>query len=188
MDFYSTILIQPGLGNSGPAHWQSLWEKQFGFIRIGQQEWDTPVCSDWINTINENVMEYYPSDVIIVGHSLACSAIAYWAKEFNVPIKGALLVGPSDTEAETYPKGTTGFAPVPLVKLPFPSITVASTDDFYVRYDRAELFADSWGSKLVNVGDAGHINAASNIGIWEQGLALLQELDSQEMTSPPQRF
>jgi predicted alpha/beta hydrolase family esterase len=177
MDFNSTIFVLPGLGNSGPAHWQSLWEKQFDFIRIEQQDWDTPVCSDWIDTINEYVGGYHPGDVIIVGHSLACPTIACWAKEFNVPIKGALLVAPSDTEAETYPKGTIGFAPVPLLKLPFPSITVASTDDFYVRYERAELFADSWGSKLVNAGDAGHINAASNIGIWEKGLALLKELD-----------
>lgn len=175
--FKSTILIIPGLGNSGPAHWQSVWEKQYGFIRVEQQDWETPVCADWTATLQQYANRYNPKDIILVGHSLACATIAYWVKEYNVVIKGALLVAPSDTEAESYPTGTTGFAPVPLIRLPFKSITVASTDDFYVRYDRAELFADSWGSKLVNIGNAGHINAASNLGEWQKGLELLRELE-----------
>ncbi|WP_370580069.1 RBBP9/YdeN family alpha/beta hydrolase [Mucilaginibacter sp. FT3.2] len=175
--FNSTILIVPGLGNSGPEHWQSIWEKQFGFTRVEQQDWDTPVCADWINTLQQYIADRNPTEIILVGHSLACSTIAYWAKEFNVAIKGALLVGPSDTEADSYPTGTTGFAPVPLNKLPFKSIVVASTDDFYVRYNRAQLFADAWGSKLVNIGAAGHINASSNLGEWQAGIELLKELD-----------
>lgn len=179
MTFKSTILIIPGLGNSGPEHWQSIWEQQFGFIRVEQQDWETPVCADWINTLNDYVNQYNPADIILVGHSLACATIAYWAKEFNVAIKGALLVAPSDTEADTYPEGTTGFSPVPLIKLPFKSITVMSTNDYYVRAERAQLFADSWGSKLINIGDAAHINAASGLANWEKGLEFLKELDQQ---------
>jgi predicted alpha/beta hydrolase family esterase len=175
--FKSTIFIIPGLGNSGPEHWQSLWEKRFGFTRVEQADWETPVCSDWVANLQSYLEAHNPADVILVGHSLACSTIAYWAKEYNVAIKGALLVAPSDTEADSYPTGTSGFAPVPLLKLPFKSIVVASTSDFYVSYNRVELFADSWGSKLINIGTAGHINAASNLGEWEQGLAFLRELD-----------
>ncbi|MGZ3752127.1 MAG: RBBP9/YdeN family alpha/beta hydrolase, partial [Mucilaginibacter sp.] len=100
--FNSTILIHPGLGSSGPQHWQSLWEKEFGFQRIEQQDWETPICADWITTINDYVSKYEPQNVILVGHSLACTAIAYWAQQYNIRIKGALLVAPSDTEADTY--------------------------------------------------------------------------------------
>ncbi len=175
--FRSTILIIPGLGNSGPQHWQSLWQQRFGFTRVEQQDWDTPVCSDWINTLQQYLDKLSPTEVILVGHSLACATIAYWAKAYNVAIKGALLVAPSDTEADSYPTGTTGFAPVPLIKLPFKSIAVMSSNDFYVKPERAELFANSWGSKLINIGDAAHINASSNLGMWEQGLELLKELD-----------
>jgi predicted alpha/beta hydrolase family esterase len=175
--FQSTILIQPGLGNSGPQHWQSLWEKEFNFPRIEQKEWETPVCADWIATINDYVSKYDPQNVILVGHSLACTTIAYWAQQYDVIIKGALLVGPSDTEADTYPPGTTGFKPVPLIRLPFPSIVVASTNDYYVTLDRAKQFADSWGSELVNIGDAGHINVLSGFGEWNVGLELLKTLD-----------
>lgn len=178
MTFQSTILTHPGLGNSGPAHWQSLWEKQFNFARIEQQDWETPVCTDWITTLNNYVQQYEPGSVILVGHSLACTAIAHWAKQYNVQIKGALLVAPSDTEAGTYPPGTAGFTPVPLIKLPFKSIVVASSNDYYVTAERAALFAQSWGSELVNIGDAGHINVASGFGEWPRGLDLLKQLDN----------
>lgn len=178
MSFNSTILIVPGLGNSGPQHWQSIWEREFNFERIEQAEWETPVCADWITNINNAVKQFDPSEVILVGHSLACSTIAYWAQQYNVTIKAALLVAPSDTEAENYPTGTTGFAPMLLQKLPFPTITVASTNDYYVTLERAELFAKSWGSELLNVGEAGHINIASGYGEWDAGLELLKRLDS----------
>ncbi|QMW04447.1 RBBP9/YdeN family alpha/beta hydrolase [Spirosoma foliorum] len=178
MDFTSRVLIVPGLGNSGEQHWQSLWERQFpNFERVGQTEWDAPVCEDWISKLDQVVMVGDPSTVLLVGHSLACSTIAYWANTFQRPIKGALLVAPSDTEADSYPSGTIGFSPVPLSKLPFPSIVVASTDDFYVSLGRATLFARAWGSELVNIGSAGHVNVASGYGDWPEGLALLKKLD-----------
>jgi len=178
MTFKSTILIIPGLGNSGPHHWQSLWEREFNFRRVEQKEWDAPFCTDWIENINNEVKKHNSANVILVGHSLACSTIAYWALKYDVKIKGALLVGPSDTEADTYPPGTTGFKPVPLFNLPFKTIVAASTNDFFVTYERAKLFANNWGSELINVGDAGHINVASGHGEWNEGLELLKRLDS----------
>ncbi len=178
MHFQSTIIIIPGLGNSGPQHWQSLWEKQFNFARVEQKDWQTPVCSDWIETINNEVKKHDPAKVILVAHSLACITVAYWAQKFNIPVKSALLIAPSDTEADTYPTGTTGFKPVPLIKLPFKSVLVNSSDDYYVKTERAKLFADSWGSKFINVGNAGHINVASGFGEWDYGLQLLKQLDA----------
>lgn len=178
MQFTSNILIHPGLGNSGERHWQTIWEKRFPqFKRIDQKQWEFPVCDDWISTIDEWVMRHDPEQVILVGHSLACSAIGYWAQKYQRKIKGAMLVAPSDTEADSYPPGTTGFAPMPMNKLPFPSITVMSTNDAYVKIERAQAFAKAWGSELVNIGDAGHINADSNLGFWEFGLELLDRLD-----------
>ncbi|WP_041259391.1 RBBP9/YdeN family alpha/beta hydrolase [Fibrella aestuarina] len=174
----ATVLIIPGLGNSGPQHWQTRWEARFPvFQRVDQQDWETPVRHDWVEQIDRAVMAYDPARVILVGHSLACTTIAYWADTHNRRIKGALLVAPSDTEAATYPPGTTGFAPMKLIRLLFPSIVVASTDDYYVTLDRATAFAKAWGSELVNIGAAGHINATSNLGDWEAGLALLARLD-----------
>ena len=177
MTFKSDIFILPGLGNSGEQHWQTHWERQYGFKRINQSEWDAPVMETWISTIDEALKPYDLQNVILVGHSLACSTVAFWAAKYGRKIKGALLVGPSDTEADTYPPGTTGFKPMPVNKLSFASITVASTDDYYVSLERATYFANCWGSKLVEIGNAGHINVASGYTVWDEGLEFLKELD-----------
>jgi len=177
MQFNSTILILPGLGNSGPGHWQTIWQERFGFVRVEQKNWDAPVCDDWIATIDAAVMQHDAANVILVAHSLANTTVAAWARKYKRVIKGALLVAPSDTEADTYPPGTTGFKPMVMDKLPFPSIMVASTNDYYVSLSRAEHFAKCWGSELINVGDAAHINVAAGYGEWDEGLQYLQRLD-----------
>jgi predicted alpha/beta hydrolase family esterase len=168
--------ILPGLNNSGPQHWQTHWEKDYGFLRIQQKDWDAPVCEEWISTVDATVTKYPPEKVILIGHSLACCTIVKWAQQYNRIIKAALLVGPSDTEATSYPPGTTGFTPMPLYKLPFRSIVVASSNDEYVTMERATFFAGKWGSELIEAGALGHINSASNIGNWPQGHAILQTL------------
>ncbi|MFT4032098.1 MAG: alpha/beta hydrolase [Siphonobacter sp.] len=175
--FKARVLLVPGLGNSGEGHWQTRWEEQFGFERIEQKNWETPRCSDWIQILDKIVRAERPEQVILVGHSLACSTIGYWAQQCGRVIKGALLVAPSDTEAPSYPEGTTGFAPMPLTRLPFPSIAVASTNDYYVTNERAKYFAAQWGSELIEIGDAGHINVSAGYGEWSFGLELLKRLD-----------
>ncbi|HEX5172133.1 MAG TPA: alpha/beta hydrolase [Cyclobacteriaceae bacterium] len=178
MTFKSTVLILPGLGNSGEGHWQTRWEKQFPeFIRVHQRDWNTPTCEDWITVLDKEVLRHHLRNVILVGHSLACATIAFWSRNFERKIKGALLVAPSDTEAQTYPMGTKGFSPMPLNKIPCPTITVASTNDYYVTLDRAKFFASAWGSRLEVIGDAGHVNVASGFGEWNEGLSWLKMLD-----------
>jgi len=115
-------------------------------------------------------------DVVLIAHSAGCALVAFWAAATSLRVRGALLVAPSDTEAPSYPIGPTGWRPLPLVPLPFPSIVVASSNDEFATLDRARLFADSWGSRLVDLGAAGHINAESGLGCWPRGRELLAEL------------
>jgi predicted alpha/beta hydrolase family esterase len=115
--------------------------------------------------------------VVLTAHSMACATVAHWAGRYGgYGIVGALLVGPSDVEAPKYPKEPKGFSPMPLKRLPFPSILVASEDDEWVSMERAKLFADAWGSRFVNIGRAGHINSDSKMGEWLEGQKLLREL------------
>ncbi|HNJ93864.1 MAG TPA: alpha/beta hydrolase, partial [Ferruginibacter sp.] len=60
-------------------------------------------------------------------------------------------------------------------KLDFKSIIVASSNDVWVSLDRSTYFARCWGSELINIGEAGHINSASGHCQWHEGLALLQQ-------------
>ena len=56
---------------------------------------------------------------------------------------------------------------------------------------RARLFAEHWGSRLVVVPGAGHINADSGLGDWPQGLKLLGALrrrSSWRVSPPPERI
>jgi len=39
--------------------------------------------------------------------------------------------------------------------------------------------AKSWGSRLVNIGKAAHINAAGGLGEWNEGHRLLESLRTQ---------
>ncbi len=68
------------------------------------------------------------------------------------------------------------FQPTPTGPLPFPSILVASTDDPWIEIDRARTLATAWGSYFVDAGPQGHLNAASGIGWWEEGQALLDRV------------
>lgn len=174
----TNYLIVPGLGNSGPDHWQSYFEKSgSSFYRVNQQEWDAPACEQWIETIDKKVSEFDLSTVVLIGHSLGCSTIVHWAAKYKRTIKGAFFVAPSDLEAPQYTFPATGFAPIPLGKIPFKTIVVASADDIWVSLDRAQFFADSWGSEFINIGNAGHINIASGHTNWEEGLEILKKLN-----------
>ena len=155
-------LIVPGLNNSGPTHWQSFWEQSFSDAsRVYQCNWDAPVKSEWVETLDETVASL-DSDTVLVSHSLGVITTVHWllekAAKGGVPgnIRAAFLVAPADVESIEI---ATDFAPVPLQELPVPSCVVASENDIYVTIERARQFADAWGSKFVDVGCLGHINA-----------------------------
>jgi uncharacterized protein len=170
--------IIPGLGNSGPEHWQTYFEKSGkNFQRINQQDWKSPNCIDWIRTIDNVLLNYDLSKIILIGHSLGCAAIVHWASLHNKVIKGVLLVAPSDLETPQYKIfPAKGFSPIPKQKINFKTIVVASSDDIWVSIDRAKYFADCWGSEFINIGKAGHINAESGYGQWIKGLEILKTI------------
>ncbi|HEU4699553.1 MAG TPA: alpha/beta hydrolase [Gemmatimonadales bacterium] len=174
------MLILPGLGNSGPEHWQSHWERRDPTCRrVLQDEWDAPHCAAWVTRLDE-ALARQDVPVVLAAHSSACALVAHWAAGTaparSARVRGALLVAPSDPEGPHYPAGPVGFGPVPLRSLPFPSIVVASSDDRYVTPARARCYAEAWGSRFVLVPDAGHLNAASGFGAWPEGYALLDSL------------
>ncbi len=170
------VFTVPGLYNSGPQHWQTHWENEYGFIRIEQKDWETPACDDWLQAIDAVVNQQPLNEVVLIGHSLACCTIVRWAEKYRRLVKGVLLVAPSDVEAPSYPRGTTGFSPMPKFKLPFPSIIIASTNDEYVTMERAKEFGGNWGSEFINAGDLGHINSTSDLGTWNFGYSILKGL------------
>lgn len=171
------ILILPGLGNSGPGHWQRRWAERFksGHV-VEQDEWDDPDLRDWTAAIVEAV-EAAQKPVVIVAHSLAVSALVHAAPRFPAgKVKGALLVSPPDHEGKAVPREAHSFGNMPSDPLPFPSLLVVSNNDELVSPERAADMAAAWGSELHFAGDAGHINEASGHGPWPEGLLMFTRL------------
>lgn len=174
-----TILIVPGLGDSGETHWQNYWLQHFeNSKKVIQNDWNTPILKDWLESLNTSI-ESVEGEIIIVAHSLACSLISHWSKENKVhkKIVGALLVAPADVDCpEHTPEETRNFSPIPLGKLDYPSIVITSSNDPYISVDRAEFLAEKWGSSFLNIGEKGHLNSESKLEYWEEGQEILQAL------------
>jgi predicted alpha/beta hydrolase family esterase len=171
------ILIVPGLGGSGPEHWQSHWERSCpGASRVLQSDWNRPVRALWLERLVAAI-ERGPG-AILVGHSLGCALIAELAaRRPDLRIGGALLVAPADADrAHFVSPRVSEFAPMPRAKLPFRAVVVASTNDPYMAIDRARFLAKAWGAGLVNAGPCGHINVAAGFGPWPAGEKILDEL------------
>lgn len=171
------VLVLPGYGDSGPDHWQSRWEAADARLRrVRQHDWLEPRVDDWLATLDREVSAC-ATPPVLVAHSLGCALVAHWVWRSGRGVRGALLVAPVDVDAVAdVLSAVESFRPVPLVRLPFPSIVVASDDDVYTTRARAETFARAWGSRFVGMGRAGHINGESGYGEWPEGRALLAEL------------
>jgi serine hydrolase len=175
------ILIIPGLGGSGPHHWQTCLERSFpDACRVQQADWDRPDRGAWIERLVAAI-EAAPG-AVLVAHSLGCALVAHAAAERpGLPIAAALLVAPADVDSLDHtPEHVRGFAPMPGAPLPFRSVVVASTNDPFITHARARQLANAWHADFVDAGPLGHINVDSGLGPWPAGVRILCHL----MTAP----
>jgi predicted alpha/beta hydrolase family esterase len=176
-------LIVPGLNGSPPGHWQHHWAENDSRAEIVEQEnWSTPVLSDWLYALEARIMGCAPG-VVLVAHSLGCSLVAALAgRPASSHVGGALLVAPADVDALARDHPTAAsFAPTTRVKLPFTSILVASRNDPFMSFERANRQASLWNSGLFDLGEAGHVNIASGFGPWPDGATLAEGLRGRDL-------
>ncbi len=188
-------LILPGWQNSGPDHWQSLWETQLGAQRVLQHDWMHPLRGDWITrledhllSISEQTIEHTcvrdaqkaSKNILLVAHSLGCHLVSAWAalSAQTHRIQGALLVAPPDAQRADFPQEMKSWRSPVLQKLPFPSVCVLSSNDPFSTLQSGKNMALAWGSEVKELGEKGHINAESGLRDWPQGKAWLAELVS----------
>jgi predicted alpha/beta hydrolase family esterase len=166
------IRIVPGLNDSGPGHWQTLWqEARPEFKRVIQRAWGAPDLEAWAETL-ASAFQSAGAPPLIAAHSFGCLATVRAAIAHRAPVRAALLVAPADPER---------FGVDELVarsRLPFASIVVGSTDDPGIKLVKAGSLATTWGSRLVVYRNAGHLNTESGFGPWPDGLRLLRQLDA----------
>jgi predicted alpha/beta hydrolase family esterase len=171
------ILMIPGLGDSGPEHWQSRWEAKLSTARrVVQDDWDAPDREAWIDRIADSVATA-TRPVVLVAHSLGVAAAIAAVQKIGFVLRGALLVAPPDFDNPALAASPLKeFGPYSRDPLPFPSITVASNNDPYCTIDVAQDLALAWGSLFIDAGEAGHINAESGYGPWPEGSFVLGKL------------
>ena len=187
LDDTPTVLIVPGLRDHVAAHWQTLLEARL--IAVGRAVRtvapigrDNLCCATRVGAI-EREARAIEGPIVVVAHSGGVVSVLLWAEYTRRDVLGALLATPPDF-ATPMPDGyptlaeldAEGWLPVPRSPLPFPSIVAASRNDPLASFERVTDFARSWGSRLVDLGEVGHLNPASGFGPWSRAESLIDEL------------
>ena len=175
------FLAIPGRGNSKSDHWMSHWCREFpNSSRVLQAEWDRPDPDDWIARVGAAIAGA-PRRVVLLAHSLAVATTVKWAAQASEAqlskVAAAFLVAASNVE-DPDPSFDLirPFAPMPLKRLPFPALVVASRTDPRVTFDKAREFAAAWRADFADAGDLGHMGNEAKLGVWPAGLLLLGRL------------
>ena len=166
----STTLIVPGVGGSGPDHWQSWFQQVVPETRrVTQKDWGRPNLYQWAARIRRYI-DRERDPVWIVAHGFGCLAAIEAAAGYAGCVAGAMLVAPRDPYQNLHPSS------LPPQPLEFPSALVASSNDPVTRIDKAEFWADFWSSRFIDIGAAGHINEEAGMGPWPEGLEIFESL------------
>ena len=178
-----TVLIVPGLRDHVAAHWQTLLAANLDRMVAVPPMGRLDISCDMRVRAIERAAQEIEGPVIIVAHSGGCIAVAHWARVTQRVVQGALLATPPDFDSpmpEGYPSldelDAAGWLPVPRSPLPFRSIVAASRNDPLGTFQRVSELAAGWGSELVDLGNAGHLNPASGYGDWPMAQALIARL------------
>jgi predicted alpha/beta hydrolase family esterase len=168
------VLLVPGISNSGPEHWQSLWEaRHAGVRRVHQRDWEHPACAEWLATLDDAIRRLDTAPVL-VAHSLGCLLVAHWAAQSDRAVHGMLLVAVPDPQGVSFPKEATGFSPVPMTLRARRVTVVSSADDPYSSPEFVSRCVDRWSAEHVRIGAKGHINSSSGLGDWPRGWAIVE--------------
>lgn len=154
------LLIIPGLHDSGPTHWQSwLQDRHAGAVRVVQRNWPTADLRRWSARIDSTLDRAGPGPWLAVAHSFGVLALVdHLARRPDSAVQAALLVAPADPA-----KFGLGES-LPHHALARPSALMASSNDPWLSLPEAARWARRWGSTLVQLGMAGHVNVASGHG------------------------
>lgn len=188
-----TTLIVPGLYGSGPGHWQSWLERELPDARrVGRIDWDHPVLAQWAGEIRREI-DRATSALWLVAHSFGCLASVVAGADRPDKVAGMVLVAPADPARFTPiglrddvadPRAESVAAALPDQCFPFPSVVVASRNDPWVKLMVAGYWAERWGSRLVDIGEAGHLNIDSGHGPWPFVLELVRSLQAAHEDAP----
>jgi hypothetical protein len=172
----------PGLRGDVPEHWQAVLQAELPRAACVPRLGSVLSLHAWVAALDASITAI-DGPVVLCAHSAGVIMVAHWARWHRRAIRGALLATPPDLDVPLpagYPTqqalDDNGWFPVPVAPLPFPSIVAASSNDPLARIERVLSLAMCWGSRFVDVGEAGHLNPAAGYGRWPRAHELLRDL------------
>jgi uncharacterized protein len=172
----TSILVIAGHNGPGPDHWQTRLISKLSSARLVEQaDWLHGSLPRAVATLADAVVAA-DKPVVFVAHSVGCillahSIVALKERDIIDKVRGAYLVVPPNEAALRSLEGIDLlFADVPRDPLPFPSLLVATSNDPHSSMEDSASLALSWGSLLVEAGEAGHIDHRSGHGPWPEGM------------------
>ncbi len=170
------ILVVAGHEGSGEAHWQQrLIAKLSSAKLVEQDDWHYGSLAKAVARLVESVAQA-TKPVIFVAHSAGCVLVAHAVPELISAgviekVKGAYLVSAPAAGPLGACQGIDPiFTAIPMRRLPFPALLVASSNDPFATPAEQAALAEAWGAELVDAGAQGHINTASGHGPWPEGM------------------
>lgn len=169
--FYTLpLLVVPGLNNSDDNHWQSRWSNKFqGSKRIELEDWHVADLDKWLAAIDRSIREQ-SAPVILVAHSFGALASACYAAKKPHHVAGLFLVAPADPQKFLIEER------LPATGLTAPATLIGSSNDPWLKASKARALAETWQAHYLEMQDKGHINSASKLGDWQEGLDELEKL------------
>jgi len=191
---HSTTVIVPGLRGDVADHWQTrLAAKLPHSVLVASFDRPKHDLAGRVADLHQ-VISTAERPVTLVAHSAGVLTTVHWAQQHDLPIRGALLATPPDLTRPLpaiYPSlgefAANGWLPIPLHRLPFPSILAASTNDALADVDNVRALATAWGSKFIDIGPVAHLNPTSGYGEWLGAEALLDVLNGMDHADEPRR-
>jgi predicted alpha/beta hydrolase family esterase len=136
---------------------------------VQQDDWLWPRRGDWMARLEEAAGRRPPPLLVAAqpglppGGGLGRAFAAHRAGGRR-PAGGAARLERADM-----PPQLQTWAPMHRQPLPFASTAVLSADDPFADAAHGLQLAAAWGSEIVSLGAAGHVNADSGLGDWPEG-------------------
>lgn len=157
------LLVVPGLHDSGPAHWQTWLQALYrDAVRVTQRDWHVPDLDRWAARVGSTLDRTgHGGPWLVAAHSFGVLAVLrHIASRPDPRLAALLLVAPADPDKF-------GFGELlPQAELGIPATLVLSDTDPWLSLAAGQRWARRWGAPIVNLGDAGHINAEAGFGPW----------------------
>ncbi|MDE2436940.1 MAG: alpha/beta hydrolase [Sphingomonadales bacterium] len=178
-----TVLFVPGLRDHVEDHWQTHAARALpGSVTVEPLTTDRLSRAARVAAVDV-ALNAIEGEVVIAAHSAGCLMVAAWALKPTRKIRGALLATPADVENPLppgYPSfedlNANGWVPIPRMRLPFPTLVVASRNDPLAGFGKVAELARGWGAELIDAGEVGHLNPPAGFGPWADALPLIERL------------